>query len=101
MIEALTEREQEILVCMAEGLSNQAIGNHLHLAGNTVRWYNSQIYSKLAVSNRDEAVKQAHILGLLDTQTDILPKEGKHNLPESVTDFVGRRQEIQRTARIA
>ena len=94
MIEALTEREQEILVCMAEGLSNQAIGNHLHLAGNTVRWYNSQIYSKLAVSNRDEAVKQAHILGLLDTQTDILPKEGKHNLPESVTDFVGRRQEI-------
>jgi predicted ATPase/DNA-binding CsgD family transcriptional regulator len=94
MIEALTEREQEILVCMAEGLSNQEIGNRLHLAGNTVRWYNSQIYSKLAVSNRVEAVNQARALGLLDTQTDALPTECKHNLPESVTGFVGRRQEI-------
>lgn len=94
MIDTLTEREQEILVCMAEGLSNQAIGQRLHLAGNTVRWYNSQIYSKLGVSNRDEAIQQAQSLGLLPVKSDTPPSEAKHNLYYATTDFVGRNNEI-------
>ena len=57
--EPLTEREQEILLCLAEGLSNQEIAKRLHLAEKTIRWYNSQIYSKLGVSNRASAVEQA------------------------------------------
>jgi len=54
--EPLSERELEILACLAEGLSNQEIANKLFLAEQTVRWYNSQIYSKMAVGNRKEAV---------------------------------------------
>ncbi|MBK8025246.1 MAG: hypothetical protein IPK19_28630 [Chloroflexi bacterium] len=91
----LNQREREILACMAEGLSNQEIAARLVLAGNTVRWYNSQIYSKLGVSNRDEAVQQARALGLLDPTPETLAREGKHNLPEPATDFVGRRREMR------
>ncbi len=55
--EPLTQREREILVCLADGLSNQEIANKLFLAEKTVRWYNSQIYRKLDVSSRQEAVR--------------------------------------------
>ena len=53
-LEPLTTREQEILACLGEGLSNQEIANRLYLASKTVRWYNSQIYSKLGVKGRME-----------------------------------------------
>ena len=41
--EPLTDREREILGCLAAGMSNQAIAARLHLALRTVKWYNSQI----------------------------------------------------------
>ena len=63
LTEPLTDREQEILTCLAEGLSSQEIANRLYLTEKTVRWYNSQIYSKLGVHNRSAAVEQASALG--------------------------------------
>jgi pimeloyl-ACP methyl ester carboxylesterase/DNA-binding CsgD family transcriptional regulator len=61
----LTEREKEILERLATGLSDQQIAADLVLSPNTVRWYNRQIYSKLGVSNRTQAIAQARALGLL------------------------------------
>ncbi|MEO8397602.1 MAG: LuxR C-terminal-related transcriptional regulator, partial [Chloroflexota bacterium] len=90
----LTIREQEILLCMAEGLTNQEIANQLYLAERTVRWYNSQIYSKLAVGSREEAIERARALGLLATRVTAPAAAGKHHLPAQATPFVGRRDEL-------
>ncbi len=53
--QALTEREEEILKLLAEGLSNAQIGARLHLSENTIKFHLRNIYSKLGVTNRTEA----------------------------------------------
>lgn len=98
LTEPLTQREQEILACLAEGLTNQEIANQLYLAEKTVRWYNSQIYSKLGVSSREGAVEQGKALGLLALPSNAPVVHGKHNLPTSGTHFVGRRHELAELA---
>jgi LuxR family maltose regulon positive regulatory protein len=65
LVEPLNEREQSILRLMAAGLSNREIAEELYLATNTVKWYCSQIYGKLGVRKRAEAVDRAHELGIL------------------------------------
>lgn len=70
----LTEREKEILKRLSNGLSDQEIAAELFLSPNTIRWYNRQIYSKLGVSNRTQAIVQARALGLLDTQGLPIPQ---------------------------
>jgi pimeloyl-ACP methyl ester carboxylesterase/DNA-binding CsgD family transcriptional regulator len=57
-------REVEILRLLEQGLTNNEIGVRLHLAPDTVRWYNKQIFAKLGVNNRAQAVRQAAALGL-------------------------------------
>lgn len=64
----LTEREIEILEKLSAGLSDQQIAADLFLSSNTVRWYNRQIYSKLGVRNRTQAIIQARALGLLELE---------------------------------
>jgi len=65
LVEPLNERECEILRMMSSGRSNHEIGDELYLSVNTIRWYASQIYSKLGVKNRGEAVARARELGVL------------------------------------
>jgi LuxR family maltose regulon positive regulatory protein len=65
LVESLNERECEILRMMAVGRSNREIGDELYLSVNTIRWYASQIYTKLRVKNRSAAVAQARELGLI------------------------------------
>ena len=48
-LDALTEREREVLALMAEGRSNQTIADTLFLAPKTVEAYISSIFSKLAL----------------------------------------------------
>jgi LuxR family maltose regulon positive regulatory protein len=67
MIEPLTERELDVLRLIAEGLSNQEIAQQLFLALPTVKWHTSNIYGKLAVKNRTQAVAKARALGILPT----------------------------------
>jgi LuxR family maltose regulon positive regulatory protein len=50
---------------MAARLSNQEIAVELYLSVNTVKWYARNIYSKLGVGNRREAVVKARELGIL------------------------------------
>ncbi len=92
--EALSEREQEILTFLADGLSNQEIANKLFLADQTVRWYCSQLYGKLGVANRKEAVERAQTLGLFAKAAPSSTVKGKHNLPAQATPFVGRQHEL-------
>ena len=72
LIEPLTQREMEILRLLAEGLSDREIAQKLVLAQGTVKWYNKQLYSKLDVRSRSQAVERARELGLLDDAGEAL-----------------------------
>jgi two-component system nitrate/nitrite response regulator NarL len=61
----LTEREQEILRYVAEGLSAPKIGEELHLSAATVKTHLGTLYQKLGVSDRAAAVAVAMRIGLL------------------------------------
>ena len=61
----LKPRELEILQLLADGLTDRAIASRLDLAADTVRWYNKQLYLRLGVSSRGDAVRRARELGLL------------------------------------
>ena len=65
VLEPLSQRELEVLRLMAQGLSNQEIGERLFLALDTVKGHNRKIFSKLQVHRRTEAVARARELGLL------------------------------------
>jgi NarL family two-component system response regulator LiaR len=56
---ALTERELEVLRCMVEGLNNQEISGKLFISLGTVKFHISNIFQKLGVDSRVEAVKLA------------------------------------------
>jgi LuxR family maltose regulon positive regulatory protein len=56
---ALSARELQIIQRLAEGHSNLAVGQQLFLSPNTVKWHLSQIYAKLGVRNRTQAVHVA------------------------------------------
>ena len=60
----LTPRELEILVAVARGLSNRAVGKELFLSDQTVKFHLHNIYGKLGVANRTEATCAAQRLGL-------------------------------------
>ena len=64
LIEPLSQRELEVLNLLAEGLSNQEISSKLHISISTVKGHTSQIYGKLNVHNRTQAVARARSLGL-------------------------------------
>ena len=60
----LSERECEVLALIAQGLTNAAIAERLVLSPKTVRNYISEIYSKLQVANRVQAILHARESGL-------------------------------------
>jgi LuxR family maltose regulon positive regulatory protein len=63
--EPLTDREQDVLRLIAQGMTNQEVADELVISVGTVKWYTSQIYGKLDVGNRTEAAARARDLGLL------------------------------------
>ena len=66
--EPLSARQQEVLSLLARGASNQEIAEMLVVALDTVKRHVSNILSKLAVSNRTQAVVRARALGLLSEE---------------------------------
>ncbi|HLA31640.1 MAG TPA: LuxR C-terminal-related transcriptional regulator [Pseudomonas sp.] len=64
--EGLTEREREVIRLAAQGLSNEQIGQQLALALGTVKWHLHNIYEKLKVRNRTQAIRRARELSLLE-----------------------------------
>ena len=63
---ALSPREQEVLVLIADGLTAPAVGRELHLSTATVKSHLKTLYEKLGVSDRAAAVAEAMRRGLLE-----------------------------------
>ena len=59
VIDALTDREKEILKLLGQGLSNKLIASHLYLSVRTVEGHLANIYSRLGVHSRTEAMLMA------------------------------------------
>jgi len=64
----LTKKEREILVLLVKGLSNLEISNQLSISMATVKYHLTNIFSKLGVKNRVEAVTTALEHNLVDKQ---------------------------------
>ncbi len=65
MEELLTQREHEILHLIIDGLSNKEIAQKLTVTLGTVKWYVNQIYNKLGVRSRVQAIVRARELHLI------------------------------------
>ena len=61
----LSERELEVLRCLAAGLTYPSIAERLIISVNTVRYHVKEIYGRLGVSSRAEAIAQAREQKLL------------------------------------
>ncbi len=99
LIEPLTPRERDVLRLLAQHLRYQDIAGQLVIALTSVKWYAQQIYGKLGVDNRRDAIQKAQTLGILDFEPPAaspLTAKTKHNLPRQLTRFIGREGEIGR-----
>ena len=114
LLEPLTGRERDILRLLADGLTNHDIAQQLVLSLGTVKWYNTQIFGKLGVRNRTQAIKRARELSLLDyaspesaapaetpvTSDEASASQTPHNLPVQPVPFIGRVEELAEIARL-
>ncbi len=64
-VDALTARELEVLVLLAQGLSNQQISARAHISMTTVKWHVKNIFAKLGVGTRVGALVRARELKLV------------------------------------
>lgn len=65
LIDPLTTKEIEIIQCLSEGLPNKAIAEQLFVSIGTLKWHLHNIYSKLQVKNRTQALLEAKKQGYL------------------------------------
>jgi LuxR family transcriptional regulator, maltose regulon positive regulatory protein len=67
LIEPLTARELDILVLLSQRLSNKEIGQKLNITSVTVKRHILNIFQKLGVNRRADAVARATVLGIIAT----------------------------------
>src|SRR5947199_9296277 len=105
--EPMTPRELDILRGVVEGLTNAEIAERLVLSTGTVKWYVKQLYGKLGVHSRDEAMAQAVALGLVATPFADAEPESHSNLlcplinplPQDVSDrYLGNADKLAQLA---
>ncbi|MBN1583673.1 MAG: hypothetical protein JXA89_23405 [Anaerolineae bacterium] len=65
LIEPLTKRERQVLLLIGDGLSNRDIAEKLVVSLNTVKKHSSNLYGKLGVTSRTQAITRARELDLL------------------------------------
>jgi ATP/maltotriose-dependent transcriptional regulator MalT len=65
LVDPLTPRELEVLRLIAEGMTNQQIADTLIISVGTAKFYTRQIYGKLNVTSRTQAIARAREIGLL------------------------------------
>ncbi|MEQ9422951.1 MAG: response regulator transcription factor [Cyclobacteriaceae bacterium] len=61
----LSDREFEVLQLIAEGLSNQQIADQLFVSRNTIKTHISNIFAKLDVKRRTQAIQRAREVGMI------------------------------------
>lgn len=61
----ISKREYEVLECMAQGLSNQEIAEKLFVSLNTIKTHASNIFLKLEVNRRTQAIQKAKSLHII------------------------------------
>ncbi len=64
-LDNLSQREIDVLQQMAEGLTNPEIAERLYISKHTVKVHTRNLYSKLDVNNRTQAVTKARSLGII------------------------------------
>jgi serine/threonine protein kinase/WD40 repeat protein/energy-coupling factor transporter ATP-binding protein EcfA2 len=95
IIEQLTMREQEILALIANGKSNAEIAGQLVVTMSTVKWHITQLYKKLGVRSRVQAIVRARELSLIVTNGAkfLVPYDGtpssEISLPEPENPYKG------------
>lgn len=65
-VEALTPRELDVLVLLADGVGNREIASRLGISDHTVKFHLSAIFGKLGATTRTDAVRRALRVGLID-----------------------------------
>ncbi len=65
LVEPLSDRENEVLVMLAQGIPNKEIADKLHIAEGTVKNHVSNILAKLQVQNRTQAANLARERGIV------------------------------------
>ena len=90
LVELLTPREQEVLKLILDGKSNREIAEALIVELVTVKWYVKQIYRKLNVRSRVQAIVRARELDLVVRPPDV-PTTGSVLLPEPENPYKGLR----------
>ncbi len=61
----ISEREYDVLVLLAEGLSNKEIAERLYVSPNTIKTHLAHLYQKLEVSRRQQAINKAKELQMI------------------------------------
>lgn len=72
-VSPLTNREREILSCVAKGLINKKIAEELTISEHTVKNHLKNILAKLQLANRVQLTRYAYEQGLIDR--DVLPPD--------------------------
>jgi DNA-binding CsgD family transcriptional regulator len=65
LVEALTPREHEVLVLVADGLRNREIAERLGISEHTVKFHLAAVFGKLGASSRTEAVRRGFQLRII------------------------------------
>ncbi|WP_336715521.1 response regulator transcription factor [Arthrobacter sp. USHLN218] len=68
-VESLTDRERDVLICIALGMSNKETARALFLREGTVKTHVSHVLMKLGVRDRAQAVSIAYRAGLAEART--------------------------------
>lgn len=63
-LDSISEREREVLALVAQAMPNKKIARVLGVTPHTVKWHLRKVYSKLGVTERDEAVARMRDLGI-------------------------------------